>query len=320
MTILQASHCRFSVRGLCLLGLAWAVLGSGSLVTAWAVELGVVESGANESGANESENAFKLMTYNIRYDNFQDGKDAWVHRADTVVDLLSKQDLFGLQEVTAGQLKTLLARLPEFDFYGLGSEDGRGRGEHAPIGIRKSRFEALERGTFWLSKNPDRVGVAGWDAALPRTCTWMLVKDRVSGKKLWVANTHFDHRGSTARLESARLIKRVVTEQPLAIPVVVMGDFNCLPKSPPFMALVSGQSLKDARVLSQQKVAGPNSTWNGFREIDSGRIIDHIFVRGSIRIETLSTLNPKTSVGRYASDHLPVQVLVGWPQSDVTGN
>ncbi len=309
MSTSRVSHCGFRVRCLNLLALACLALSSGS----------ITKTHAAESGA-DSADTFKLMTFNIRNDNSRDGKDAWTNRVDVVVNLLSKQDLFGLQEVTAGQLKTLVARLPEFDFYGLGRNDGRSRGEHAPLAIRKTRFTALERGTFWLSNDPKQIGVAGWDASLPRTCTWMLVKDRVTGKKLWVANTHFDHRGSTARLESARLIKRVVSDQPVAIPVVVMGDFNCLQQSPPYMALVGDQSLTDARLLSKQKVAGPDSTWNGFRAIASDRIIDHIFVRGTVSIEQLSTLDPKTAAGRYASDHLPVQVVMSWPHSDVTEN
>ena len=310
MSTSRALYCGFCVHRLSLVALAWVALCPASVTKGWAVE----------TPATDSADTFKLMTFNIRYNNVHDGKDAWANRADAVVNLLSKQDLIGLQEVTAGQLKTLVARLPELDFYGVGRDDGRSRGEHAPIGIRRTRFAVLERGTFWLSNDPEQVGVAGWDASLPRTCTWMLVKDRLTGRKLWVANTHFDHRGSTARLESARLIKRVVGDQPVAIPSVVMGDFNCLQRSPPYMALVGEQTLKDARVLSKQKVTGPASTWNGFREIASGRIIDHIFVRGSVSIERLSTLDPKTSSGRYASDHLPVQVVASWPQSDSTEN
>lgn len=309
MSTSRVSHCGFRVRCLNLLALACMALSSDAITKTHAAESGT-----------DSTDAFKLMTFNIRNDNSRDGKDAWTNRVDVVVNLLSKQDLFGLQEVTAGQLKTLVARLPEFDFYGLGRNDGRSRGEHAPLAIRKTRFTPLERGTFWLSNDPKQIGVAGWDASLPRTCTWMLVKDRVTGKRLWVANTHFDHRGSTARLESARLIKRVVSDQPMAIPVVVMGDFNCLQKSPPYVALVGDQSLTDARLLSKQKVAGPDSTWNGFRAIASGRIIDHIFVRGKVSIEQVSTLDPKTAAGRYASDHLPVQVVMSWPHSDVTEN
>ena len=312
MSTSWVSHCGVCVRSLSLLALTCMALSTGSIT-----KVRATESGAAKLPASDSPDAFNLMTFNIRNDNARDGKDAWIHRVDAVVDLLSKQHLIGLQEVTARQLKTLVARLPEFEFYGVGRDDGRSRGEHAPIGIRKSRFTVLERGTFWLSEDPEQIGVAGWDASLPRTCTWVLVKDRFTGEKLWVANTHFDHRGSTARLESARLIKRMVSEQPAAMPVVVMGDFNCLQKSAPYVALVGDQFLQDARLLSRRKVVGPESTWNGFRAVVSDRIIDHIFVRGPVSIEQLSTLDPKTSAGRYASDHLPVQVEVSWPHSDV---
>ncbi|MAI73007.1 MAG: endonuclease [Rhodopirellula sp.] len=310
MSTSRVLHGAFCARRLSLLALAWVALSLGSITKVWAAD----------TLATDSSDVFKLMTFNIRYDNVRDGKNAWNNRVDAVVDLLSKQDLIGLQEVTAGQLKTLVERLPEFEFYGVGRDDGRSRGEHAPIGIRRTRFAAMERETFWLSNDPKQVGVAGWDASLPRTCTWMLVKDRCTGKKVWVANTHFDHRGSISRIESARLIKRVVSEQPVAIPCVLMGDFNCLQKSPPYLVLVGDQLLTDARVLSKQTVFGPESTWNGFREIATGRIIDHIFVRGPVRVEQLSTLDPRTSAGRYASDHLPVQVVLSWTQSDATEN
>jgi len=315
MSTSRASHLGLRMRWLRLLALACVACLSGSITKTRAAESGVAKTPATDSA-----DAFKLMTFNIRNDNSRDGKDAWTYRVDAVVDLLSKQDLFGLQEVTAGQLKMLVARLPEFSFYGVGRDDGRSRGEHAPIAIRKTRFTVLERGTFWLSNDPEQVGVAGWDASLPRTCTWMVVKEKFSEEKLWVANTHFDHRGSTARFESARLIKRVVSDQPVAMPVVVMGDFNCLQKSPPHAVLVGDQALKDARLLGKQKVAGPDSTWNGFRAVAPGRIIDHIFVRGPVSIEQLSSLDPKTASGRYASDHLPVQVVVSLSHSDVTGN
>ena len=264
----------------------------------------------SEIQADESPSPIRLMTYNIRYDNPRDGKDVWRNRVDAVVDLISKQDVIGLQEVTAGQLDALVARLVDFQFYGLGRDDGKRGGEHAPIFFRKERFEQLDRGTFWLSQRPAEVGVAGWDASLPRTCTWMLLKDKTTGSNLWVANAHFDHRGSKSRQESGRLITKVVRDQVKDMPTIVMGDFNCLPESPPYQALIDGNLLVDARKASKQEVAGPDSTWNGFRGVIPERIIDHVFVGGPIEVEQLSTLDPKTASGRFASDHLPVRILM----------
>ena len=39
----------------------------------------------------EAAGSFKLMTYNIRYDNPRDGRDVWANRVDAVVELVSKQ-------------------------------------------------------------------------------------------------------------------------------------------------------------------------------------------------------------------------------------
>jgi endonuclease/exonuclease/phosphatase family metal-dependent hydrolase len=67
--------------------------------------------------------------------------------------------------------------------------------------------------------------------------------------------------------------------------------------------------LRDARGLSPEADPGPDSTWNGFREIVPGQRIDHILVLGDgLSIENYQTLDPRTSEGRFASDHLPLMI------------
>jgi endonuclease/exonuclease/phosphatase family metal-dependent hydrolase len=111
------------------------------------------------------------------------------------------------------------------------------------------------------------------------------------------------------RTQSGKLILRVVLEKAGNLPVIVMGDFNCLPDSDPYRALTRDDLLVDARAAASRPPLGPGSTWNGFDKVVPDRIIDHIFVRGSVKIVSLQTLDPKTSSGRFASDHLPVQVI-----------
>ena len=255
--------------------------------------------------ADEATEPIKVATYNIRYANTGDGKDIWPNRKDSVVAFAKTNDIIGMQEVTEPQFRDLREALTDFDSYGVGRDDGKSGGEHAPVFYRNDRFEALEKGTFWLSDAPLQIGKKGWDAALPRTCTWMVFRDKRSGKKLFFANTHFDHRGSLARTESAKLIAERLGEQSESFPVVVLGDFNCLPNSEPYKALAT--VFKDAREASRTEPTGPTSTWNGFHEIAPDRIIDHVFVR-SVDVARLATLNPKTDEGRFASDHLPVQI------------
>src|SRR3546814_16762451 len=75
------------------------------------------------------------------------------------------------------------------------------------LGYRTDRFTLLAAGTFWLSQTPDRPG-KGWDAAYPRIASWARLRDRTASQTLLVVNTHFDHVGQVARVESAKLIRR----------------------------------------------------------------------------------------------------------------
>lgn len=255
---------------------------------------------------------FTAVTYNIRYASPRDGEDIWTNRVEAVADFIRTKDVVGLQEVTHPQLVDLQKRLADFDSYGVGRDDGKKGGEYSPVFFRRDRFEATDRGTFWLSDRPEKVGSKGWDAALPRVCSWVVLRDRKSDERFWIASTHFDHRGAKARHESGKLIAKMA-EKRKDLPIIVLGDFNCLADSPPYQSLVAegtGFQLFDARKRSASKPTGPDSTWCGFRQITPGRIIDHVFVNDRVAVDSLDTQNPKTSAGRFASDHLPVVVTV----------
>ena len=111
----------------------------------------------------------------------------------------------GLQEVLIGQKKDLMKLLPDFGWIGVGRTDGKEKGELAPIIYQKKRFELLEEGTIWLSETP-QIPSKGWDAALNRIVTWGKFKDKYTTKVFYFFNTHFDHRGVTAREEGARFL------------------------------------------------------------------------------------------------------------------
>ena len=261
--------------------------------------------------ALSADESFKVMSYNIRYASLGDGKDVWPNRVDTVAKVIDDHDLVGLQEVTFPQLQDLQSRLKDFDTYSVGRNDGKTSGEHTTILFRRSRFEAIDQATFWLSENPQEVGSKGWDAAITRICSWVVLRDKKTDQRLWFANAHFDHQGSMARLESGKLIRTMMEAKSGALPVIVLGDFNCQAGSPPYQAMIadSEKPLVDARSISKTPPAGPNSTWSGFKKIATDRIIDHIFVAGNLQIDSLTVLDPKTEQGRFASDHLPVQVV-----------
>src|SRR5689334_5547293 len=114
--------------------------------------------------------SLSVMSWNIRYNNPDDGINAWPNRKDWVAEMIidNKIDIAGFQEVLLDQLDDLKVRLPELDVYGVGRDDGKTAGEFSPIFFRRDRFERVDQSTFWLSPTPDRTASRGWDAALPR--------------------------------------------------------------------------------------------------------------------------------------------------------
>lgn len=66
----------------------------------------------------------------------------------------------------------MLNALSTYNYYiGVGRDDGKTKGEYAPIFYRKDRFKLLRSGNFWLSENTIKPN-KGWDAAYIRICTW----------------------------------------------------------------------------------------------------------------------------------------------------
>ncbi len=281
----------------------------------------------------KAEETIRVLTYNIRYDNPGDKEDRWDNRKETVVQTILNADIAGLQEVLAGQQDYIQSQTPGWRWLGVARDDGLRRGEMSSIGWREEKLVAVEQGTFWLSPSPFQIGRAGWDAALPRIASWVRLVPRSaiqSGARrpeadesksgpatLLLINTHFDHRGEEARRQSAALIRKWIAERRGDSQVLLIGDLNARVGSPPLDELLQSDlsefpALIDARDQSEIADSGPNSTWNGFKDIVVGNRIDHILFQGDrIRIKDYQTLDPRTPHGnRFASDHLPVMAEI----------
>jgi endonuclease/exonuclease/phosphatase family metal-dependent hydrolase len=257
----------------------------------------------------------RVMTYNIRYDDPRAGELAWANRREMVASMirLHRADLVGLQEALANQLADLERLLPGFVAFGVGRDGGR-KGEFSAILYNKARFALLGGETFWLSETPAVAGGRGWDAAYPRVVTWAKFRDKATGRIFYHFNTHFDHRGELARVESARLLRRSVARiaGPIA-PVVVTGDFNFREAAEGYRVLTGGvkeqlsgaRALRDARRHSLHPHHGPTATFNDFKALVPDMKIDYVFVAGRVSVLQHAALSD-TWDGRFPSDHLPV--------------
>lgn len=268
----------------------------------------VLISCENNCNHVEVEN-LKACSFNIRFDNPDDGYNKWENRRKNVVIFLGieKPDVIGFQEVLVHQLAYIHQRLVDYEWVGVGRDDGAEAGEYAPVFFRKERFELNDEGTFWLSEEPDKPSI-GWDAQIKRICTYAFLTDIKTGKKIHVYNTHLSHVSSKAREESVELIIDKIAGQSSGARVILTGDFNTEPGSDAYNVVIEG-GLADS--YESEVRLGPVGTFNGFRITGfHDRRIDFIFIHGFH--SKYYVANSMLIENQYLSDHFPVLSLLAY--------
>lgn len=255
-----------------------------------------------------------VMSYNIRLDTKADGINQWKNRTDKVIGLLKKYnpDLLGVQEALHNQMMDLQNGLPDYEFIGVGRDDGKEKGEYSAIFYKKNKFEVLNQNTFWLSETPEIPGSKSWDAAITRVVTYSVLKEKSTGKSFIYANTHFDHIGNEARKNSINVIKAYLkgfiagstfNKSEKEIAILVSGDFNSEPTDEPYLNMINGKELVLADARPATDLTG---TFCGF-EVDKMecRTIDYIFHSAQWKASDYKVIQDHDG-DYYPSDHLPV--------------
>lgn len=264
---------------------------------------------ACHSAAPERSTAFTALSFNIRYGTADDGPDAWPLRRESVASLLvqSGAELIGVQEALDFQLEYLDRLLVHHRRVGQGREGGS-QGEHCAIYFDARRFELLESYDRWLSPTPEQVGSVGWDAALTRMVSFARLKDRQAGVALCVWNTHWDHRGAQARVESARYLARCLSAE--AGPKVLLGDFNTGERTQA-LDLLRAAGLRDSFRDVQPELSRVG-TFHAFRGGSEGEKIDYCLIDGHLQTLHAEIHESRGLHGRFPSDHYPVSARLDY--------
>jgi endonuclease/exonuclease/phosphatase family metal-dependent hydrolase len=259
----------------------------------------------------------KLMSFNVRYENDGDpGSRAWRQRVIGAVKMIRDEapDVMGVQEALHGQAADLWASLPDYEFFGVGRDDGFRKGEYSGIFYRHDRFEldVLDCGTFWLSDTPERPGSRTWGNQIPRVAAWMRLVDRSNQRGFYVFNTHWDHRHQGSREKAARLMAaRIQGRMKPDEPVVVLGDFNATAANPGMTYLTTGETLLMDVFAALHPEESRRTTlhfWKGSR--DGSLKVDHILVSPGAKIFEASIRDRDAPM---VSDHFPVTARVRFP-------
>lgn len=265
--------------------------------------------GAPPEPVADQDEGIRVLTFNVRYGTADDGPDAWPLRQERVARAIvaAAPDVLGVQEALDFQVAWLEELLPYYRRVG-GGREADGGGEHAALFVDASRFEILAAGDFWLSETPEARGSVGWDAALPRICTWARLREWNGGRELTVWNAHFDHVGVLARLRSAELIAARLGAAPG--PHLVLGDFNAGEASAPLQALRAA-GLRDS-FREVHPSASEVGTFHAFAGGMAGEKIDYVLVNAGLLTLDAAILSAPDAEGRWPSDHHPVFARLGF--------
>lgn len=271
------------------------------------------------NGVGTTESELKLMSFNIRYDNQNDNDNWWGHRKDELAKFVIREnaDIIGFQEVLLQQLNFLKSNMSAYEYVGVGRDDGKVNGEFIPVFYKKDRFKLIKNDTFWFSETPTVPGSTTWQG-IPRICTWVELKDKVSGKSLRIYNIHLDHASQTSREESAVMLNDKLKNSDFFGVNIVLGDFNSAEQNPVTRFLKGDLSLNEQTVAIKlvdsfrtlypdEKMVG---TGNRFKDRKVGEKIDHIFVPAHMTVKSAEIVREKRTNSLNLSDHFPVTAVL----------
>ena len=237
----------------------------------------------------------RVLCYNIHHGRGNDG-NVDLERIAAVIRRVNP-DLVALQEVDRGTRRTAgvdqtaeLARLTGLQGKFVKQIDYEG-GEYGQAIL--SRFPLPEPKVHWLPGDPPREQrIAG------------AVDLTLAGQRLTFATTHLHHADGAIRLDQANALNTLFAGR--ANPVILAGDLNAVPGSPPLAELT-----QQWHVAQSPKNLTPGAPESGelatFPAALPTRQIDYVLTtpRGAFQIQSAQVLDEP-----LASDHRPLLVVL----------
>lgn len=243
------------------------------------------------------EDVIRIMSYNVRYNDW--------HRGKTVPQLIADYypDSVGVQECEALWFYHMKAYLPQYGIVGVGrltGTQGGISGEMSAILYRKDKYKVVDSDTFWLSETPDKVS-KGWDGQKNRICTWVILENIETGKQYAHLNAHLDHQGELARINGLKLVLEKANS--FDMPVVITGDFN-FEKGTELYSEFAKAGFSDTQDMAVDTMSG--KTYHAYNGGEDGLPIDFVMVNNKITDVKTYKIIRDTVDGEYISDHYPI--------------
>ena len=284
----------------------------------------------------EKSTELSTMSFNIRsyaLDNEDEGEHTlWANRKEPIAAMLMdlKPDILGLQEVMKDpQLDDLNSKLSgEYAYYVHTHEsllEIIDKSMFNVIMYRKSLFDLEGSGYQYFTQSGDYGTVPGTEAwgyctdNSRRFFQWVKLTHKLSGKTVWVFNTHFpvnnnsvndnNPNGDNSKAREVCMTKMVEKAYDLcgddAI-VYFTGDFNsAYSRADAFVLYVATSWLYDARTETEDRDNwNSGNSWKNLT-LNGAASVDHIFYRNVTPVQYRTIVSDKYGV-EFLSDHFAI--------------
>ena len=218
----------------------------------------------------------------------------------------ARPDILCVQEARLGQVTFIEQALPGYCRVGGGRDDGKNAGEHCAIFFNRQRFTEFAGATFWLEEPIDqpRLGSA---LNIKRICTWVRLRDHLTGRTFRLYNTHL-YLTEAPRLTAVRLILAQIAAGDPADAVLLTADFNASP------GVHSRSLFAGAGLMDSAERAGRPVGKNTFHLYGIGfQCLDGILVSPHWRVHNHLVLDVKPG-NTFPSDHFAVLADLALPK------
>lgn len=256
------------------------------------------------------DDGIKIVTFNCAapWGNVLNGTSSSA-RVKRFADYMNtvKPDSIGTQEMNQKWLDKLGELMSEYDSYGVirGGDDNDNKSEMNAVLWLKDKYDALDKGTFWLSETPEeesRYEGAGCN----RICSWVVLALKDTNVPCYIhMNTHLDNASEEAANYGAEVIVQKIDElsaQYADIPIVLTGDFNETAGMPAYNTIAEKLNEFGSTAADNSEIKKP--TYHEWGAIEDGEPIDFIFVSKDKYIADYKLLDD--TAGGYVSDHYGV--------------
>lgn len=249
----------------------------------------------------------KVMTYNLK-----NGSPSAERKENTINDIATYMpDTIGTQETHLKWINALTGSplLSDYELVGeqrYGDEVPRTQNDNEASAIlyRKSKFNLIDSGTYWLSETPEVVNSKLEESKYVRIMTYVVLERISDGVKFVHVNTHLNSTPEL-NLRQVQIMVDLVNEKIYSkhgkLPTFYTGDFNADPASEnndgyKYLISTGTENSRDiAEVTSNENT------------IKNGGMIDHCIVTKNDFLVTFFDVGQERP-GEDRSNHYPVYV------------